>query len=153
MSAPNRPTWFETYIEIAKVISKRSKDPHTKVGAVLVKDGCVIGVGYNGEPRNCSVDFNWNSEEKYDYVVHAEMNAIANACSIGVSCVGADIFITMSPCHDCLKLLIQHKIKNIYFLTKYKDFELTEKIAKNSQINLIQLKTNYQSLSRGDSLD
>ena len=58
MQQLNRPSWTEVYFEFAKIISKRSKDPHTKVGAVLVKEGCVIGVGYNGEPRNYLKKFN-----------------------------------------------------------------------------------------------
>lgn len=124
MSNSFRPYWEETYFEIAKVISKRSKDPHTKVGAVLVKDGRVLGVGYNGEPREFTYSFNWFTEEKYNYVIHAELNAIANACSIGANV-------------NCIKLLIQHQIRNVYFLKKYKDFELTEKIANHANINLI----------------
>ena len=129
-------TWQELYIEIAKTVAKKSKDPRTKVGACLVKDGCVIGIGYNGEPRNFKYNFNWNSEEKYDYVIHAEMNAIANAQSIGVSVVDADIYLTLSPCHECIKLLIQNRIKNVYYLKEYKDIELTKKIAEYSNINL-----------------
>ena len=137
MSNSFRPSWEETYFEIAKVISKRSKDPHTKVGAVLVKDGRVLGVGYNGEPREFTYSFNWFTEEKYDYVIHAELNAIANACSIGANVTGSDIYLTLSPCSNSIKLLIQHQIRNVYFLKKYKDFELTEKIANHANINLI----------------
>lgn len=132
----NRPTWTETFFELAKVIAKRSKDPKTKVGAVLVKNGRVIGLGYNGEPKEFTYSFNWDSEEKYDYVIHAELNAIANACSIGANVAGSDIYLTLSPCSNCIKLLIQHDIKNVYFLKKYKDFELTEKIAKHANIKL-----------------
>lgn len=138
----HRPTWDETYLEIAKVVAKRSKDPHTKVGVVLVKEGRVIGIGYNGEPRDFTYNFNWNSKEKYDFVIHAELNAISNACSVGVSCVGATLYSTLSPCHDCMKLIIQHQIKEVYYLEKYKDFELTEKIANNSKVILKQLKGN-----------
>ena len=76
----SRPTWNELFMDIAKLTAKRSKDPHTKVGAVLVKDNHILGIGYNGEPRDFSYDFDWHSSEKYDYVIHAEMNAIANAC-------------------------------------------------------------------------
>lgn len=136
----HRPTWQETYIEIAKIVAKRSKDPHTKVGAVLVKDGRVIGIGYNGEPRQFKYKFNWHSAEKYLYVVHAEMNAIANACAIGVSCQNADIYVTLSPCSTCMKLLIQHGIRNVYYIDQYKDFDITEIMSNNSDVNLIKLK-------------
>lgn len=135
-------TWKELYIEIAKTVAKKSKDPHTKVGACLVKNGCVIGIGYNGEPRDFKYEFNWNTEEKYDYVIHAEMNAIANAQSVGVSVVNADIYLTLSPCHECIKLLIQNRIKNVYYLKEYKDIELTKKIASYANINLEKIYEN-----------
>lgn len=133
-----RPSWQETFFEIAKVVAKRSKDPHTKVGAVLVKDGHVLGIGYNGEPREFSYDFNWNSDEKYDFVIHAELNAIANACAIGANVVGADIYLTLSPCHECMKLLIQHKIKRVFYLEEYRDFEKTKLMAEHSNVELIK---------------
>lgn len=135
-----RPTWQKTYFDIAKTIAQRSLDPHTKVGAVIVKDGVVVGTGYNGAPRGFKLRFDWYSEEKYQYVIHAEMNAIANAQAVGVSVVGADIYLTLSPCHDCIKLLIQNQIKNVYYLNEYKDIELTKKIAENANINLRRVK-------------
>lgn len=139
-SNEKRPTWDETYIEIAKIVAKRSKDPHTKVGAVLVKDNHILGIGYNGEPRNFKYNFDWHSSEKYDYVIHAEMNAIANACSIGANVVDADIYLTLSPCHNCMKLLIQHQIRNVYYLTEYSDFDITKKMSDNSNVRLIKIK-------------
>ena len=75
----NRPSWQRTFIDIAKVVAKRSKDPHTKVGSVLVKNNTVVATGYNGDPRNFRYNFNWSTSEKYDYVIHSEMNCIANA--------------------------------------------------------------------------
>lgn len=134
----NRPSWQDTYFEIAKAVAKRSKDPHTKVGAVLVKDGRVIGIGYNGEPRDFSYDFDWSSEEKYDFVIHAELNAIANACAIGANVAGADIYLTLSPCHDCMKLLIQHKISTVYYLEEYKDFDKTKLMSEHSKVKLVK---------------
>ena len=131
------------FVEIAKVVAQRSADPHTQVGAVLVKNNCVIGVGYNGEPKGFHFDFDWNSPEKYPYVIHAEMNAISNANRNGVDCNGADIYLTLSPCHDCIKLLIQHGIKNVYYLKEYKDIDLTKRIVENTDsIRLIKLDEN-----------
>lgn len=135
----NRISWQELFIEMAKLVAKRSKDPRTQVGAIIVKNNHVLGIGYNGEPKDFSYKFNWYTEEKYDYVIHAELNAIANACSIGANVNGADIYLTTSPCHNCILLLIQHQIKNVYYINKYKDFDLTSHIAKNSKINLIQI--------------
>lgn len=135
-----RPTWEETFFSIAKTISLRSKDPRTKVGAVLVKNNCIIGTGYNGDPRNFKYEFNWNTEEKYKYVIHAEMNAIANACYNGCEVKDSEMYLTLSPCNECIKLLVQFGVKKVYFLEKYKDFELTEHIAKNSNLELIEVK-------------
>ncbi len=137
-----RPSWKQTFIEIAKTIAKRSKDPHTKVGAVLTNNNCIIGTGYNGDPRNFKYEFDWNSEEKYNYVIHAEMNAIANAVynGAGNSIKGSEIYLTLSPCNHCILQLIQFGVKTVYFLEKYKDFDLTEKIANNSDIRLVQLE-------------
>ena len=139
----NRFSWKKMFVEIAKVVAQRSADPHTQVGAVLVKNNCVIGVGYNGEPKGFHFDFDWNSPEKYPYVIHAEMNAISNANRNGVDCNGADIYLTLSPCHDCIKLLIQHGIKNVYYLKEYKDIDLTKQIVENTDsIRLIKLDEN-----------
>ena len=139
----NRYSWKKMFVEIAKVVAQRSADPHTQVGAVLVKNNCVIGVGYNGEPKGFHFDFDWNSPEKYPYVIHAEMNAISNANRNGVDCNGADIYLTLSPCHDCIKLLIQHGIKNVYYLKEYKDIDLTKRIVENTDdIRLIKLDEN-----------
>ncbi len=139
----DRYSWQKMYIEIAKVVAKRSEDPRTKVGAVLVKDGCIIGVGYNGVPRHCNYTFDWNSDEKYKYVIHAEMNAIANANMQGISCKDADIYITLSPCSECMKLLVQHQIRNVFYLEQYREFTTTKFIADNTPtINLIQLNEN-----------
>ena len=133
-----RPTWNDMYMELAEVVAKRSKDPHTKVGAVLVKDNRILGIGYNAEPKNFTYNFDWNSDEKYDYVIHAELNAIANATFFGNSIEGSTIYLTLSPCHECMKLLVQYGIKTVYYKTEYKDFALTKKIAKFSNINLIK---------------
>lgn len=135
-SNENRLSWNEMFIEIAKVVAKRSNDPHTKVGAVLVKDSRILGIGYNGAPRDFTLNFNWNTPEKYNYVIHAEMNAIANASAIGANVTGSDIYLTLSPCHECMKLLIQYQIRNVYYVDEYKDFELTKLIAEHSNVKL-----------------
>lgn len=126
-------------MQIAKLTSQRSEDPHTKVGACIVKDDHVMGIGYNGAPRNFKGKFDWHSSEKYDYVIHAEMNAIANACAIGANVNGAEIFLTLSPCHDCMKLIVQHQIKKVYFIDMYKDFDLSLNIATCCNVKMIQI--------------
>lgn len=133
-----RPTWNDMFMQIAEVVAKRSKDPHTKVGAVIVKDNHILGVGYNAEPRGFSYDFDWHSKEKYDYVIHAELNAIANSTYFGNSIAGSTIYLTLSPCSECMKLLIQYGISTVYYKDKYKDFEKSERMAKYSNIKLIK---------------
>ena len=135
----NRYSWKKMFVEIAKVVAQRSADTHTQVGAVLVKDNRIISCGYNGDLLNSSIDINWATSEKYQYCVHAEMNALANALRNGVNVSGADAYLTVSPCNTCIKLLIQSGIKNIYYISEYKDFELVKYIAESSNVNLIKV--------------
>jgi dCMP deaminase len=86
-------SWDETFMQIAKVIAMRSKDPNSQVGACIINpDNIIIGLGYNGFPRGCSDEnLPWNREgsfekTKYAYVVHAEANAILNANSSTKKC-------------------------------------------------------------------
>ena len=140
MSKSNsRISWSELFMHIAKLTALRSEDPHTKVGACLVKDNHVIGIGYNGAPRNFNSRFDWTTPEKYDYVIHAEMNAIANACAIGANVAGAEIYLTLSPCHDCMKLIVQHQIKKVHFIDAYNDFDLSLKIATACNVKMLQV--------------
>ena len=136
----DRPSWQEMWMQVARIVSTRSKDPHTKVGAVLVKNNHILSIGYNGEPKHLKLSFDWSTEEKYDYVIHAEMNAIVNANELGLNVKDSDIYVTLSPCKECIKLLIQSEIKNIYYLDEYKDFDKVKYIADNSDIKLIKMK-------------
>lgn len=108
---------------VAMLSSQRSKDPAKQVGACIVDEMQIIcGIGYNGFPRGCSdADFPWRKQAasgealdtKYPYVCHAEMNALLN--KNGASVKGARIFVTMFPCNECAKLLIQAGIREIVF--------------------------------------
>jgi len=107
--------WAKRYMEMAEQVSSWSKDPNTKVGAVVVgSKGQILAQGYNGFPRrirDTAARLN-NREKKLQYVVHAEMNAIFNASLNGVSLDGATIFIYGLPiCHECAKGIIQVGIK------------------------------------------
>ena len=136
---PNRISWQELFMEIAKIAAKRSCDPKTAVGCCLVKENCVIGIGYNGTPRNFKYNFDWATPEKYDFCIHSEANAILNAQAIGCNPAGGDIYVTLSPCHDCIKLICQARIKRVFYLTEYKDFDLTKKIADAAGVELIKV--------------
>jgi len=104
------------FMSMACLIGMTSKDPSTKVGAVIVgQDDEVISVGYNGFPRKVG---DLDSERykrpiKYSWIEHAERNAIFNAARIGVSCRGAKIYIPFYPCPDCARGIIQSGIKEV----------------------------------------
>ena len=120
MKDKNYIVWDEYFMGVAVLSSKRSKDPSTKVGACIVnEDKKIVGIGYNGFPAGCSDDvFPWDREGdylecKYPYVVHAEPNAILNST---VPLKGATIYVTLFPCNECAKLIIQSGIKEIVYM-------------------------------------
>ena len=105
---------------ISKLAGMRSKDPHTQVGACIVsEDNKILSMGYNGFPRGCSDDeFPWDREgdmlhSKYAYVTHSELNAILNFR--GGSLSGAKLYVSLFPCNECAKAIIQSGIKTIIF--------------------------------------
>lgn len=109
--------WTRRYLDIANEVSKWSKDPSVKVGAVAVGvKGQILSQGYNGFPRGVKdTDGRYEDrEEKYKYVVHGEMNAIYNACHSGASLDGATLYVTGLPvCSECAKGIIQVGIKRV----------------------------------------
>lgn len=110
-------------MSVAFLSAQRSKDPNKQVGACIVDQNNVIcGIGYNGFPRGCPDSrLPWAKrsrtgsalETKYPYVCHAEMNAILN--KNGASVAGSRVYVTMFPCNECAKLLIQAGISEIVF--------------------------------------
>ena len=120
----------DAYMLIAILISKRSKDPNTQVGAVIVSTrDRVLSLGYNGFPNGCSDnEFPWAREApneydtKYPYVIHAELNAILNFLGDHSNLIGATMYVTLFPCRECAKAIIQSGIKQIFYdSNKYKD--------------------------------
>lgn len=114
--------WDEYFMGVSLLAAERSKDPSTQVGACIVgTDNRIYSTGYNGFPQGCSDDtFPWNrdsslGETKYNFVVHAELNAILNAG--GKSLLGSRIFVSLFPCHECAKAIIQAGIKEVVYLS------------------------------------
>ena len=114
-------------MSLAILSSKRSKDPSTQVGACIVDDDHkVVSIGYNGMPRGIDDnDLTWEKGEgldsKYLYVCHAEFNAILNTRN-GSALKGCTLYVTLFPCNECAKAIIQTGIKKIVYLSnKYKD--------------------------------
>ena len=115
-------SWDEYFMGIALLSAKRSKDPSTQVGACIInKDKRIIAIGYNGFPKGCEDSvFPWGKTDsnplntKYPYVVHAEANAILNSTS---SLKGSKLYVTLFPCNECAKLLIQAGVEEIVYLS------------------------------------
>ena len=121
--------WDDYFMGVSLLAAERSKDPSTQVGACIVSDdNRILSTGYNGFPQGCSDDdFPWNRDSskgdtKYNFVVHAELNAILNAG--GKSLVGSRIFVSLFPCHECAKAIIQAGVKEVVYLSdKYNGTE------------------------------
>lgn len=115
-------SWDNYFMSIAIIASLRSKDPNTKVGAVLVdSQHRIVGTGYNGFPTGIDESQlsltrggDWIST-KYPFIVHAELNCILNA--ITQSLQGTTLFCTLFPCNDCAKAIIQKGIKEVVYLS------------------------------------
>lgn len=113
-------SWDEYFMGIAKLSGFRSKDPNTQVGACIVsRDNKILSVGYNGFPMGCSDDdFPWEREgepldTKYFFVAHSELNAILNYRGLGLD--GSKIYVSLFPCNECAKAIIQAGIKTIIY--------------------------------------
>ncbi|MDY8136877.1 dCMP deaminase family protein [Aquimarina sp. 2201CG5-10] len=111
----------KAYLRIAREWGKLSHCERKKVGAVIVKDRMIISDGFNGTPTG--FENHCEDEEGYTkwYVLHAEANAISKVASSTQSCKGATLYITLSPCKECSKLIHQAGIKRIVYQTGYKD--------------------------------
>jgi len=120
-------SWDEYFMGIALLSAERSKDPNTRVGACIANnDRKILSVGYNGMPIGCSDDdMPWDREgdmlnTKYAYVCHAELNAILN--NDGGSLKGTTLYVTLFPCNECAKAIIQSGIKKVVYMDdKYAD--------------------------------
>lgn len=148
-------SWDETWMEICKVIAKRSKDPNRKIGALIVNDDHkIISLGYNGMPHvlegldNDEI-YPWekhnlkDEDNKYAYVVHAELNAILNA---NQSVKGCTLYVTYNCCNECCKAIVQAGIKKVVYMCK-KDksmYNIGRKILKNAGVVLIEYKSDEE---------
>ncbi|MBQ1517347.1 MAG: dCMP deaminase family protein [Clostridia bacterium] len=113
-------SWDEYFMGVALLAAKRSKDPNTQVGACIVdENNIILSTGYNGFPTGCSDDeYPWSrtgEETKYPFVVHAELNTILNAN--GKNLRGSRLYVSLFPCNECAKAIIQSGIKEIIYLS------------------------------------
>lgn len=113
-------SWDEYFMGVAHLSGMRSKDPNTQVGACIVsRDNKILSMGYNGFPRGCQDDdFPWEREgekldTKYPYVTHGELNAILNYR--GGSLEGTKLYVSLFPCNECAKAIIQAGITTVVY--------------------------------------
>lgn len=109
----------KVFINIAREISSLSHCTRAKVGSILVKDGNIISMGYNGMPSKmdncCEREDSSGSLVSKDEVLHAESNALLKAAKMGLSTDGATMYCTLSPCKDCSKLILQSGVKRVVY--------------------------------------
>ena len=142
-------SWDEYFMGVALLAAERSKDPSTQVGACIVdSQNRILSTGYNGFPHGCSDDeFPWNRDEaqgetKYQFVVHAELNAILNAR--GKSLADSKVYVGLFPCNECAKAIIQAGVREVVYLSdKYHDTPGTRasrRMLESAGVKLTQLK-------------
>ena len=151
MKRENYLTWDEYFMRLAILSKERSKDPNTQVGACIVNgDNKIISVGYNGAPTNYNDDtMPWDREgdflnTKYAYVCHSELNAILNSKTSVRDCI---IYVTLFPCNECAKAIIQAGIKEVIYLSdKYNNTDsntVAKKLLKTCGVKYREyIKTN-----------
>lgn len=131
------PSFDELFMRMVYLTATKSKDPSTKIGAVIVKDNRVISTGYNGFPIGVtdSLERYENRETKYKFVVHAEHNSVLTAARFGISTNGSIIYTNGIPCNNCMKSIIQSGISEIVIHSlwpdmKHSDWEDSAKVSK-----------------------
>ena len=121
MSPDKQKRYDLAYLKMAQIWGELSHCERKKVGALIVKDRMIISDGYNGTPSG--FENSCEDEEHYTkwYVLHAEANAILKVAASTQSCKGSTLYITLSPCRECSKLIHQAGVKRVVFLKAYKD--------------------------------
>lgn len=147
--------WDEYFMGIAKFSALRSKDPNTKVGACIVNTkNRIKGIGYNGFPNGCSdFEYPWENKgdflnTKYAYVVHAEQNAILNSTGDLLDCI---IYVSLFPCNECAKYIIQSGIKEVVYLSdKYDNTDsniASKKMLTSAGVKFRKLEVDFTDIA------
>ncbi|KQT22023.1 CMP deaminase [Chryseobacterium sp. Leaf404] len=128
----------KAYLKMAQEWAKLSYCERKQVGAIIVKDRMIISDGYNGTPsgfENCCEDANGKT---HWYVLHAEANAILKLAGSTQSAKGSTLYLTLSPCKECSKLILQAGIEKLVYINAYSDDEGIA-FLKNHNIEIIQV--------------
>jgi dCMP deaminase len=139
------------YMQVAYQFAKLSYAERRKVGSVIVKDEQIVSFGYNGTPHGFDNSCEEINYPEYGYregvdgyevtkpeVLHAESNALAKLAKSTMSSDGADLYVTMSPCYQCSKLIIQSGIKNVFYSEDYRDTKGLD-LLKKAKISLTKV--------------
>jgi dCMP deaminase len=140
-----RPDWDTYFMQIAAVVASRANCLRRKVAAIVVSDHRIISTGYNGTPRGvrncfeggcprCSGKAPSGTSLEECICVHAEQNAICQAAYYGIRLAGATIYVTISPCLTCAKLIINAGIKEVVYGGDYAFTKQTEKLLKEAKV-------------------
>lgn len=134
------------YLRMAQEWAKLSYCRRKQVGALIVKDRMIISDGYNGTPSGAANQCeDAATGETHWYVLHAEANAILKLAKSTQSAQGADLYLTLSPCRDCCKLILQAGIRRVFFLQAYSDATGLEFLTQNGievfQVNPAEILT------------
>ncbi|MBX4189905.1 dCMP deaminase family protein [Candidatus Parcubacteria bacterium] len=142
----HRPSWEEYFLEIAEVVSHRSTCSRAHVGAVLVRDRFIISTGYNGAAKgmpHCDEVGHEIVDGHCIRVVHAEANAIIQAARLGKSIEGCTLYLTISPCYDCFKMIVNAGIKKViyknFYMSRYDASAKVLQLAKKAGVTITQL--------------
>lgn len=123
-----RPSKICNYMNLAEVVAARSHDLETKVGAILVNNdtGAILATGFNGFVRGApDNELPSTRPEKYEYIIHAELNLITNCARHGIAMNNTMLVCTLSPCKICTRMLVNAGITTVITKTLYKDFDET----------------------------
>jgi dCMP deaminase len=120
------------YMKMAEEWAKLSHCTRKNVGALIVKDKMIIADGYNGSPSGFPNECENDEGQTHWYVLHAEANAITKLARSHNSAEGSTLYITLSPCRDCAKLILQAGIKRVVYKSAYKDTSGVDFLTKSS---------------------
>jgi len=127
------------YLRLAKNWALLSYCERKKVGAIIVKDRVIISDGFNGTPSGFDNFCEATNGETHWYVLHAEANAILKVAKSTNNCSGATIYLTLSPCKDCSKMILQAGITRLVFIDKYKDLAGVD-FLKSAGVTTLQIE-------------
>ena len=128
-----------SYLKMSEEWANNSCCFRKKVGALIVKGDMIISDGYNGTPSGFSNDCEDSNGDTYFYVLHAEANAITKLSRSTQNGEGAILYVTVAPCKDCAKLIIQTGIKKVIYKEEYRE-NIGIKLLKQASISVIQLE-------------